>query len=192
MKFYDISRELFSSKLYPGDPEPCFELLKRIETGDDYNLSSFSASSHAATHIDAPKHFIFDGKSIDALDLSLFFGPCTVFSISGLITGEDAEEIVKVSKPRILFRGQSNAYLSQSAAFVFADSGVLLIGTDAQSIALSDQEEIVHKELLLAQIPILEGLNLSSVQDGHYILSAFPLKLGALEAAPVRAVLIKD
>ena len=49
-----------------------------------------------------------------------------------------------------------------------------------------------QQELLLEGVPILEGLDLSGVPDGNYILAAFPLKLEGLEAAPVRAVLLEE
>ena len=129
---------------------------------------------------------------MDELELSLFFGECTVITVDGILTGSDMEEILKVCKSRILLKGSSKAFLSQSAAFVLADSKIKLIGTDANSIATENDEQTVHKELLIKEIPIIEGLDLNNVDDGHYILSAFPLKLGGLEASPVRAVLIKN
>ena len=39
---------------------------------------------------------------------------------------------------------------------------------------------------------MLEGLDLSEVAPGDYYLFAAPVKLGGLEGAPVRAVLISD
>ena len=192
MKIYDISREVFSSKVYPGDPKPKIELLQRLDLGDNYNLSAFYLNSHTATHVDAPSHFIEDAKNVDELELSLFFGECTVITVDGILTGSDMEEILKVCKSRILLKGSSKAFLSQSAAFVLADSKIKLIGTDANSIATENDEQTVHKELLIKEIPIIEGLDLNNVDDGHYILSAFPLKLGGLEASPVRAVLMKN
>ncbi|MBQ3970452.1 MAG: cyclase family protein, partial [Clostridia bacterium] len=62
-------------------------------------------------------------------------------------------------------------------------------GIDSVSISFSEQEEAVHRELLSNGTLILENLDLENAADGNYILSAFPLKLGGLEASPVRAVL---
>lgn len=190
LKIYDISREIFSSKVYMDDPKPRVELLQRLSLADDYNLSAFYMNSHTATHVDAPLHFIEDSKSVDKLDLSLFFGTCTVITVDGILTGSDMESIVKACSSRILLKGKSQAFLSQSAAFVLADAKIKLVGTDAMSISTEDEEETVHKELLINGIPIIEGLDLENVADGNYILSAFPLKLGGLEASPIRAVLI--
>ena len=49
MKIIDISRELFTTPVYPGDPAPSFERLRRIDHGDGCNLSAFYTGSHSAT-----------------------------------------------------------------------------------------------------------------------------------------------
>ena len=60
MKIYDISQEVFSCKVYPGDDEPKQIINERMEQGSLYNLSSFSMCAHNGTHIDAPYHFYND------------------------------------------------------------------------------------------------------------------------------------
>ncbi|WP_101698475.1 cyclase family protein [Clostridium minihomine] len=192
MTIYDISRELFSADVYPGDPIPYSERVRRIDTGDEHNLSAFFTGSHSGTHLDAPRHFIEDGDTIDRMSLEPFIGPCTVVTVDGLITGAQVEELLQKSQKRILFRGDSQAFLDRSAAFVLADSGATLVGTDAISIASELDERAVHLELLGAGIPVLEGLFLDDVPDGNYLLIALPLKLRGLEASPCRAVLLKD
>lgn len=190
MKIIDISREMFSSPAYPGDPKPHRDIVRRMDMGDGYNLSGFYACCHSATHMDAPLHFIDGGESIDAVSLGKCFGPCSVVDANGIITGADIDKISGSIKKRVIFKGSGKAFLTQSAAFALADSGVLLVGTDAQSISVPENEAAVHKELLSARIPILEGLCLDSAGPGDYVLAAFPLKLGGAEASPVRAVLI--
>lgn len=189
MKLYDISRELFSTPVYPGDPAPKYEKICRISMGDLCNLSGFFTSCHGATHIDAPLHFIEEGTSIEQMPLEPFFGPCRVVTANGILTGQQMEQLRLYPGLRLLFRG--GAFLSKSAAFVLADAGVALIGTDQQSIAPAGDEEAPHIELLSRGIPLLEGLYLDDVADGIYTLCAFPLKLQGLEASPVRAVLIR-
>lgn len=192
MKVYDISRELFSADVYPGDPAPYAESIRRIDVGDEYNLSAFFTGSHSATHLDAPRHFIEDGTTVDRMPLETFVGPCTVVTVEGLVTGAQVENLLPRCRGRILFRGGGEAYLERSAAFVLADSGVVLVGTDALSIAACQDESAVHRELLGAGIPILEGLDFTGVEDGDYMLAALPLKLRGLEASPCRAVLIRN
>ena len=72
MQIIDISRELFSTPAYPGDPAPYREAIRRMELGDGYNLTAFFSGCHSATHIDAPRHFLRDGKTLDQLPLAPF------------------------------------------------------------------------------------------------------------------------
>jgi len=192
MELIDITRELFSASPYPGDPVPRRDIVRRMELGDDCNLSGFYTCCHSATHIDAPLHFIPDGDSIEKVELSRCIGPCIVIPAQGILTGKDIDQLSPRAGDRFLFRGDGNAFLSQSAAFALADAGVLLVGTDAQSIGSPNDERTPHTELLSAGIPILEGLNLTMAEPGLYRLVALPLCLAGAEASPVRAILIKD
>jgi arylformamidase len=192
MKILDISRELFAAPAYPGDPLPRRDPVRRMDMGDSYNLSGFYCCCHSATHLDAPLHFIDGGMPVDQIPPEICVGPCTVVETEGLVTGADIDRISPAAEKRLLFKGEGNSFLSQSAAFALADAGFLLVGTDAQSIGAPDNEEAPHKELLGAGIPILEGLDLSAVQPGKYRLIALPLLLGGAEASPVRAVLIQS
>ncbi|MBQ7218250.1 MAG: cyclase family protein, partial [Ruminococcus sp.] len=69
---------------------------------------------------------------------------------------------------------------------------LILVGTDAMSIAPPFDEYMPHLELARAGVAVLEGLYLEGVEDGSYTLSAFPLRIGGAEAAPCRAVLIGE
>ncbi|HEX3025860.1 MAG TPA: cyclase family protein [Clostridia bacterium] len=192
MKIFDVSRELFGTPAYPGDPQPYRDSIRRMNMGDLCNLSGFYTGCHSATHVDAPRHFIEDGKTIDELGLERFTGRCTVVEASGIITGSDIDAILPKSEKMILFKGDGKAFLASSAAFALSDAGITLVGTDAQSIEMENEAYQVHKQLLGEEIPILEGLELSKIQPGSYRLIAFPLLLGGAEASPVRAVLIEE
>ena len=192
MIIHDISRDTMTSSVYEGDPETVAERIKDIENGDSYNLTKLSMSVHSGTHIDAPLHFCSDGSSIEQLRLNTFYGKCTVISVDGILTGEDMERLLPYCKKRVLFHGEGNTFLSHSAAIVLAESRVVLVGTDAQSIAPSFDEELTHRELARAGIAVLENLNLSAIEDGEYDLCAFPVKLGGLEASPCRAIIFEQ
>lgn len=192
MEVYDISRGMFSTPIYPGDPPAKAHAVRQIAAGDLCNLSEFSIGCHTATHIDAPLHFVPNGASIDQLPLGSFLGPCTVVTMKGILTGAEIDALAPRCEKRILFRGEGELFLSQSAAFALADSGILLVGTDAQSIGPFEGEQPPHFELLSAGIPILEGLDLSGVEDGTYQLIALPLRLEGLEGSPCRAVLLRE
>lgn len=192
MIIHDISRDTINTPVYDGDPETRAERIKSIENGDGYNLTEISMSVHSGTHIDAPLHFYDEGSSIDNIRLNTFFGKCTVITVSGILTGEDMERLLPYCKRRVLFHGEGKTFISHSAAIVLAESRVVLVGTDAQSIAPSFDEERTHRELARAGIVIIENLNLSAIDDGEYDLCAFPIKLGGLEAAPCRAIILEQ
>ena len=191
MIIHDISRDTLTTPVYDGDPKPEVEYLKSIENDDVYNLSFIKMTTHSGTHIDAPLHFCEDGSPIDQLRLSTFYGKCTVITVEGILTGEDMERLLPYCKRRILFRGNGKTYLSHSAAIVLAESRVILVGTDAESIATPFDEVRPHRELARAGITVIENLNLSAIKDGEYELCAFPVKLAGLEAAPCRAILFE-
>ena len=192
MLLYDISREVLSSEVYEGDPKPSSRFLKKIEDGAMYNLSTLSLCTHTGTHIDAPLHFDEEGEDIASMRLSRFYGKCTVVTIDGILTGEDMERLLPHCERRLILHSSGTAFLSVSAARVIADSKLLLVGTDALSIAPPFDEYMPHLELARAGVAVLEGLYLEGVEDGTYTLAAFPLKTAGLEASPCRAVLIGE
>lgn len=191
MIIHDISKDALTTPVYEGDPEPEVEFLKSMDNMDEYNLSYIKMTTHSGTHIDAPLHFCEDGSPVDMLRLNTFYGKCTVISVEGILTGEDMERLLPYCKRRVLFRGNGKTFLSHSAAIVLAESRVILVGTDADSIAAPFDEVRPHRELARAGITVIENLNLSAIKDGEYELCAFPVKLAGLEAAPCRAILFE-
>ena len=196
MRIIDISQEVFSCEVYPGDEKPEKERTKKIEDGDGYNLTVFSMCAHNGTHVDAPYHFYGDGKTIDQIDLSGFIGKCYVTRAEGNISGSQAEEIRKKARStdpeaarRILIAG--GVTVTIEAARVFSRAGIVLIGNESQSVGPVDKPAEVHYELLRKDIILLEGIRLQGVNEGVYLLSAAPLKLGGSDGAPCRAILIE-
>lgn len=193
MIIHDISVDTITAEPYDGDPHTIVDNISDIKNGDNYNLSAIHMSVHSGTHIDAPKHFSQDGEAIDEMRLNTFMGKCLVVSVGGILTGEDMDKILVGNyRKRILFRGCGQAFLSSSAANVIADSRVVLVGTDANSIAPFFEEEKTHKILADKGIAVIENLDLSDIRDGEYELYAFPIRLGGLEAAPCRAILLEQ
>ena len=193
MKVYDISQEVFSCSVYPGDPKPQKNLVLSIDDGSLYNLSTISMCAHNGTHIDAPYHFINDGKTVEQIDINKFVGPCIVVTHSGVVTASDAENILQSGSndalKRILIKG--DATVSAEAATVFANNGIYLLGNESQTVGPDDAPMEVHKILLKEDVVLLEGIRLDEVDDGEYILCAAPLNLKGAEGSPCRAVLIE-
>ena len=197
MKVYDISQEVFGCKVYPNYPMPEKIVLKSMQKGDVYNLTAFNMCAHNGTHIDAPFHFIKDGKTIDEICLEAFVGMAYVAEHHGLVTGNDATEIIEKAKKqnleaskRILIKGEVE--VSLEAAKVFASSDILLLGNEPQTVGPQNAPMAVHLTLLGANVVLLEGIRLGEVYEGVYFLNAVPLNLSGADGSPCRAVLITD
>ena len=195
MKIYDISQEVFCCQVYPDDPTPEKIMLKSMEKGEVYNLTAFSMCAHNGTHIDAPFHFIKDGKTVDEICLEAFVGLAYVAEHHGIVTGDDAVEIIEKAKKqnpkaakRLLLKG--DVEVSSEAAKVFASSDILLLGNEPQTIGPQNAPMAVHLVLLGANVILLEGIRLSEVSEGVYFLNAAPLNLSGADGSPCRAVLI--
>lgn len=192
MKLYDISQEVFSCRVFPGDPAPELRRVRTMESGSLYNLSTFSMCAHNGTHVDAPAHFLADGATVEQLPLERFTGWAWVHEHRGEVTGEDAEAILRAARSagadRILIKG--DAVVSLEAARVFADGGILLLGNESQTVGPEDGPMAVHLALLGAGVVLLEGIRLGEVPQGRYLLNAAPLNLGGAEGAPCRAWLM--
>ena len=190
----DITQELFSCRTFPGDPSPEYKRVLSIENGDVCNLTAFSMCAHNGTHIDAPYHFIPDGKTVDRTDLSAFVGDCYVARHEGDVSAADAADILAAAQAqnaaqRILIAGK--AVVTVDAARVFAQAGILLLGNESQTVGPEDAPKAVHLILLSAGVVLLEGIVLTGVQTGRYFLSAAPLNLGGCDGAPCRAYLMR-
>ena len=189
MRLIDISRELTAAPVYPGDPAPELSAVCRIALGDVCNTSLLTACVHNGTHLDAPLHFIPDGKDTAAVDLDSCVGECSVVEFEGVLLGAQAEEMLPRLCPRVLFKG--NMEISPSAAFVLSTAGLKLIGVENQSVAPPECSSPVHRQLLSNGLILLEGLNLSNVREGKYFLFAPPLKIAGSDGSPIRALLVE-
>lgn len=193
---YDISQSIFGCDVYPGDPKPEKVCLSSLDNKDFYNLSSFSMCAHNGTHIDAPSHFLKNGKTVDQIILEKCVGLAFVYSFNGDLNKDDAISIIEKAREfnngadkRILIKGK--ATITLEAAKEFAKAEIYLIGNESQSVGPIDKPMEVHLALLENDIVLLEGIRLEDVDDGDYILNCAPIKLNGLEGAPCRAILIK-
>jgi arylformamidase len=170
------------------------------------NLSSINIDNHYGTHIDAPRHFIRNGKTIDQLDLSKMIGPSSVIEIRG-VKRIDANALEQSNIPReckrLIIKTDNQAFweagekefnwdfsaLDASAANWLVKRGIEFIGIDYLSIQRFHDGPEVHQILLDAEVIIAESLNLKEAQPGTYELVCLPLNLVGLEGSPVRALL---
>lgn len=196
MEIFDISQEVFGCKVFPGDPSPERIVKMSISSGDICNLTEIKMCAHNGTHVDAPYHFINDGKTIDQVDMDRFIGYTYVVEHEGDIEEADAERFIaeaKASDPRaaerILVKG--DATVTAAAARIFARESIKLFGNESQTVGPEDSPAEVHLIMLGAQIVLLEGIRLAHVPEGVYLLNASPLNLGGADGSPCRATLIR-
>ena len=79
MRYYDITHTLNGEvPIWPGDPLFSLEQIQTIGCGSDSNLHQLSMGVHTGTHVDAPYHFLSNGKRLGEMDLSYFIGDCLV------------------------------------------------------------------------------------------------------------------
>ena len=206
MAIFDISIGIDENlPLWPGDPELRLHWAANIEQGDLVNLTELSMGIHTGTHIDAPLHFLPNGKPIDSLSLNVFVGEAQVVAIPqdvNLITVDILQDVCEIIAARILFKTKNSQLwetskfqqdyvaLEASAAQWLVDQGVQLVGIDYLSIAPFKDPAPTHEILLSNDVVIIESLDLRSVEPGLYTLICLPLKLVGREAAPARAILL--
>ena len=190
---------------WPNDPEVSIQRISDIQKGDKINLTQLSLCSHTGTHMDAPLHFLREGKGIDQIPLSVLVGPSRVIRIKDPISVKPDELISHQIErgERILFKTHNSeqnwsikpfiedfVFLSTEAAHFLAERKVQLVGVDYLSVGGYQKNGAeVHCTLLKAGIWIIEGLDLSLVQPGKYELVCLPLKIDNSDGAPTRAIL---
>ena len=198
----DISIPLAHGMIHwPGDPEVQVETIATAP----YHLTALNLSVHTGTHMDAPRHTIPGGLTMERMPLDATMGPCRVIAI------EDADRVTRAElarhRPqpgeRLLFRTRNSrhawwehpfdehfVYIADEAAQLLAESGVRTVGIDYLSVGGFHHEGYeTHCTLLGAGIWIIEGLNLGHVEPGVYELLCLPLAIAGADGAPCRAIL---
>jgi len=208
MHLYDISLTLSSDlPTWPGDPS--FELIRvrKIDDGDHANVSRIEMSAHTGTHVDAPYHFLAEGKTVEDLSLSDLSGRAYVLHLPkvNIITAEILENAeIPPRTRRVLFRTRNSEIwaknvntfqedfvaLRADAAQYLVDRGVRLVGVDYLSVAPFHDSVDTHQILLKAGVIVVEGLDLSQVSQGRYTLYCLPLKIAGADGTPARAILM--
>ena len=189
---------------WPGDPAVNIARVSDRDRGDEYTLSLVSLSTHTGTHIDAPLHFIHGGRGVDEMPFNATIGICRIIEITDehAITPHELLPHRIRRGERILFKTKNSmrcrtsgafledfVYISRHAAQMLADTGVMTVGIDYLSVGgFRDDGSETHVILLQAGIWIVEGLDLSPVEEGRYQLVCLPLRIANGDGAPARAI----
>ena len=190
---------------WPGDVPFSCGWSCRLADGASVNLSHTAGSPHVGTHADAPLHVRDGWPASDQLPLEPFLGPVTVLDVTRAPAGTlalDADDPRLEGCERLLLRTDRTIadgvfpggwpVLSAATAILLAAAGVKLVGVDAPSVDERESKTLeVHKALFGGGAYVLENLDLRGVAEGRYELVAPPQRLGGLDAAPVRALLLQ-
>lgn len=190
---------------WPGDPSFHIERAEDQEKGDKATVSRMTLGVHTGTHMDAPLHYIRNGRSIDTMPLDATIGPGRVIAIRDRDSIKREELIPHkiAAGERILFKTVNTErvwnhagfvedfiYISADAARYLAECKVRTVGVDYLSVGgfKKDGPE-THEALLSAGVWIIEALDLRAAEPGEYDLVCLPLKLIGSEGSPARAIL---
>lgn len=217
MEYIDLSHPLEPGPpTYPGDPP--VEIEPHATHGDvGYEVARLAMGSHSGTHVDAPRHLLADGATLDEFPIETFAFEAVRVSVPDPdprqpITRADLPDLPDIdtdlrdAELAAVHTGWDarwgspgyldHPYLAPDLAEWLADHGCH-VGIDAISVdptptdrTTSDEPEgfPAHRALLGADRLLVENLTgLASVPD-RFTLLAFPLAVPDADGAPVRAV----
>src|SRR5690625_53747 len=202
-KWIDITQPLTNKIAHWPEDEPFqYETTVTKEQSGSVNIGRIISSTHTGTHVDAPFHFLNDGKRILDLDIERYIGCCKVIDVSSYESiNEDAlRSVLTTTTERVLiktalpndptyFPTEVPAITPDGAAYM-ASLGVKLVGVDVPSVDPIDSKDLNgHHTLNEHDIYILENVMLDHVEIGDYDLIALPLALAEADGSPVRAVI---
>lgn len=193
---------------WPGDPEFRIKRAADMEQGESVNLSEITLSSHSGTHVDAPRHFIREGRGIDQMPLDIAAGRVRVVQIKEreLIKLEELEPLNIGQGESIFFKTRNSpgawqkesftedfTALSLEGARYLVEMKTRLVGIDYLSIGHSRHEgKSVHRTLLGSGVWVVEGLDLTGIEPGFYTMVCLPLKIKDGDGAPARVIVRRE
>ncbi len=207
---FDISLPISESiAVWPGDKPVKIKQTSNIANGDNSTVSQLTLGAHTGTHVDAPSHFLINGKGVDTLDLNILVGKAFVVEalnvetisadvLESLNIPDDCKRILFHTKNSDLWEKEYSDFntqyvgISEEGAKWLVSKGIKLVGIDYLSVAPYKKSKPTHTILLSSNIVIVEGLDLRGIQSGMYQLICLPLKIIGIDGAPARAILIKE
>lgn len=202
----DVSIPLRNNMVHwPGDPPVEIRRISSINQGARANVSLLRMSAHTGTHVDAPLHFLHNGRPLDAMPVEDLIGLARVIAIRNpkLVTIEELAGCRIRRGERVLFKTRGSAerwrrnafdpnyvYIPQETARFLVQRGVRVVGIDYLSVGGYRKDSLqTHQTLLRAGIWIVEGLNLAGIAEGRYDFLCLPLNILGGDGAPARALL---
>jgi len=201
---YPLSKEMLH---WPHDPVPPSVEATTFNPEDaTVTMTQMTINTHHGTHIDAPRHFFPEGKTIDEMPVDAIMGQARVIEIKDTVSIKPEElEAHNIQKgERILFKTINSSYyqkgkfvedfvyISTEAAHYLKDKGVAVVGIDYLAVgSFKDSDNLVevHKTLVGNGIWVIEVINLSEVKAGRYEIICLPIKIKDGDGGQARAIL---
>jgi arylformamidase len=205
---YDVSVQLSNDlPVWPSGPPIRLESTPHLSRDKSYTIHEtfIHISSHMGTHIDAPYHFVENGKRLNEIPLERLVGKATVAEILGVrsIGERELRPLKWVGVERVLFKTENSkhwhdgsfyeefVYLEPDGARFLVERGIQLVGIDYLSIEkFRAEKHLTHFALLEKDVVVIEGLDLSHVGPGEYSMVALPLNLLGTDGGPTRVILM--
>jgi arylformamidase len=205
---YDVSVQLSNDlPVWPSGPPIRLESTPHLSRDKSYTIHEtfIHISSHMGTHIDAPYHFVENGKRLNEIPLERLVGKATVVEILGVrsIGERELRPLKWVGVERVLFKTENSkhwhdgsfyeefVYLEPEGARFLIERGIQLVGIDYLSIEkFRAEKHLTHFALLEKDVVVIEGLDLSHVGPGEYSMVALPLNLLGTDGGPTRVILM--
>lgn len=200
MDWLDFTTTISTGMVYWPDNAPVhIQQTLSMADGAPANVTEMSLSVHTGTHVDAPLHFLEDGKDVTQLALSTLMGPALLVDIAHpqFVTKAEIEHLPLPRGSRLLFKTHNSRQdwarrpfnpdfvrVRADAAEWLRDQGVVCVGVDYLSVGPAD----THQILLQAGISVIEGLALQHAEPGEYELICLPLKIAGADGAPARVI----
>lgn len=206
MKIIDISWPISNDMVtYKDKGDVKIEATRTFER-DGGRESRLTCGTHTGTHVDAPAHFLEDGKTLDQMDLSQLIGKCALVDMTHImekITAQDLKDCDLQDCKIVLFKTKNSdlpaagkfdlnfIYLDKTGAEFLAQKNLTAVGIDSLGIERDQPDHDTHVTLFNSGVLIIEGLRLKNVDPGAYNLVCLPLSIIGADGAPARAILFK-
>lgn len=190
--------------------------------GDVFQVSRLTLGVHGFTHVDAPRHCVPGGPTIEAVSLATVCGRAKVLDLGrpapNQAIGPEALAAAGAIEPGdlILLRSAWDARMDATtrdfwlqAPYLTAEAAAWLAERRPRAVGFDFPQDYVIRELVsrqpaLAEFPTHELLlargvilieylvNLSAIPDPTTLFIAAPLKLPGSDGGPTRAIAILD
>lgn len=207
-RIHDVSIDLYPGMTQWAGEGVCAETTMSRTPDDEANVTQLVLTTHSGTHVDPPRHFIHDGATVDQVPLDRWIGPCYVVDVRGARPDIEVADLERAGIPAgterlVLKTDNSGLWSSTAGTFVedfvavspdaarwIVERGIRLVAIDYLSVGSFRETGVeTHHILLGNDVVLVEGLNLTDIEAGHYELICMPLKIRHGDGAPARVAL---